>query len=170
MSDRLIPLGKLVATHGIAGWLKLKTYNLQSPILNSARQIILQKGETHSPHYLELSRPHKGHALVKLKGINGINDAKEVVGSTLLVAEEELQPPGPGEYYYYQALGFDVFDTHGTWIGKVTRIWFKEGGDLFVVSGASREHLIPAVKEVIEKIDLPGEKMIINPPEGLLDI
>ncbi len=170
MSDRLISLGKLVATHGIAGWLKLKTYNLQSPILNSARQIILQKGEINSPHYLELSRPHKGNVLVKLKGINGIDDAKEVVGSTLLVTEEELQPPGPGEYYYYQALGFNVFDTHGVWIGKITRIWFKEGGDLFVVSGASREHLIPAVKEVIEKIDLPGEKMIINPPDGLLDI
>ena len=170
MSDRLIPLGKLVDTHGIAGWLKLQTSNLQSPILSSACQIVLQKDGIHSAYKLDLSKIHKGHVLVKLKGINGINDAKEVVGSTLLVAEEELQPAGPGEYYYYQALGFNVFDIHGVWIGKVTRIWFKEGGDLYVVSGASREYLIPAVKEVIEKIDRPGEKMIINPPEGLLDI
>ena len=170
MSDRLIPLGKLVATHGIDGWLKLKIYNLQSAILGLGRQIVLEKGGIHSSHFLESSKVHKGHLLVKLRGTNEINSAKNWVGSTLLVAEQELQPPDPGEYYYYQAVGLDVFDTHGDWIGKVTKIWFKEGGDLYVVSDASREYLVPAVKEVIEKIDLPAGKMIINPPEGLLEV
>jgi 16S rRNA processing protein RimM len=67
-------------------------------------------------------------------------------------------------------VGFDVLDTHGEWIGKVTRIWFKQGGDLYVVAGASREYLIPAVQEVIEKIDIRARKMTINPPEGLLEV
>lgn len=170
MSDRLIPLGKLVSTHGIRGWLKLKTANLQSPVLDSTREIVLEKGGVRSHYFLQLSKPHKDHVLVQLKGIDGIDVAKNLVGSTLLVDEETLQPPGPGEYYYYQALGLNVFDTRGVWIGKVTRIWFKKGGDLYVVSGASREYLIPAIREVVEKIDIPGEKMIINPPDGLLDI
>jgi len=39
-----------------------------------------------------------------------------------------------------------------------------------VVKGNSKEYLIPAVKEVIETVDLAGGKMIVNPPEGLLDL
>lgn len=170
MSDRLIPLGKLVATHGIEGWLKLNTYNLHSPTLGSGRQIVLEKGGNHSPHFLESSKVHKGHLLVKLQGTNEINFAKTWVGSTLLVAEEDLEPPKPGEYYYYQAVGLEVFTTQGERIGKVTRIWIKEGGDLYVVTDASKEYLIPAVKEVIEKIDLPAGKIIINLPEGILEV
>ncbi|MFQ5902266.1 MAG: ribosome maturation factor RimM, partial [Candidatus Binatia bacterium] len=83
---------------------------------------------------------------------------------------EALQPLRPGEYYYYQVIGFDVFDIQGGWVGIITGIWPKKGGDLYVVTGTSKEYLIPAVKEVIEKIDLPGGKMIINPPAGLLDL
>ncbi|MEE8074525.1 MAG: ribosome maturation factor RimM [Candidatus Binatia bacterium] len=167
---RLVPLGELVTTHGIEGWLKLRLYNPQSTILYSARDIVLEKGGVSSPHYLERSKVHKRNLLVKLRGTNEINDAKKWVGSTLLIREDSLQPLGPGEYYYYQVEGFDVLDTHGEWIGKVTRIWFTEGGDLYVVTGASRDHLIPAVKEVIEKIDFHGRKVIIDPPEGLLEV
>ncbi len=117
-----------------------------------------------------MSKPHRGLFLVKLEGCDGIGEAQEWVGSTLSVPEEALQPLKPGEYYYYQVLGFDVFDVEGRSIGKVTRVWSKEGGDVFVVTDGSKEYLIPAVKEVIEKIDFPGGKIIINPPPGLLDL
>ncbi len=170
MSDRLIPLGKLVTTHGLEGWLKLKTYNFQSHLLGSGRQIVLDNGGIQTPHILESSKAHKGNLLVKLRGTNEINFAKTWVGSTLLVAEDDLEPPQPGEFYYYQAVGLEVFTTQGERIGKVTRIWIKEGGDLYVVTDASKEYLVPAVKEVIEKIDLPAGKMIINLPEGLLEV
>ncbi len=170
MSDPLIPLGEFVAPHGIDGWLKLRLYNLESTILDSAGPIVLEKGGVLSTFVFERKKAHKGHLLVKLQGVDGINDAQGPVGSTLMVAEQALQPPEEGEYYYYQAVGLDVFDTQGVWIGKVTRIWFKEGGDLYVVSGDSKEFLIPAVKDVIEKIDLLQKKMIINPPDGLLEI
>ena len=168
--ERLVPLGELVATHGIEGWLKLRLYNPQSTILSSARDVVLEKGGVSFPHCLEGSSIHKRLVLVKLRGTNDINHAKKWVGSILLVGEEALQPLGPGEYYYYQVEGFDVLDTNGEWFGKVIRIWFKEGGDLFVVSGASRDYLIPAVKEVIEKIDLHAREMTINLPEGLLEV
>jgi 16S rRNA processing protein RimM len=167
---RLVPLGELVTTHGIEGWLKLKLYNPRSTILYSARDIVLEKGGVSSPHRLERSKVHKRNLLVKLQGTNEINEAKKWVGSTLLIREDALQPLEPGEFYFYQVEGFDVLDTHGEWIGKVTRIWIKEGGDLYVVSGPSGDHLIPAIKEVIEKIDFHERKIIINPPEGLLEV
>ncbi len=170
MSERLVPLGEIVTTHGIEGWLRLKPYNPQTATLASNQTIFLEKGGSCSPHWLQAVKPHKRHFLLHIRGIDGINEAEQWVGSILSVAEEALQPLGPGEYYYYQMVGLDVYDTQGEWIGIITRIWSKEGGDLYVVTGAHKEYLIPAAKEIIEKVDLPGGKMIINPPTGLLDL
>lgn len=170
MSERRVPLGEIVTTHGIDGRLKLKPYNPQTTLLSAGREILLEKEGNFFSHLLETSSPHKNHFLIKLKGLDSIEQAEPWVGSIVSVAEEALQPLNPGEYYHYQAVGLDVLDVHGNWIGKVTRIWSKEGGDLYVVAGTSKEYLIPAVKEVIEKIDLPGGKIIINPPPGLLDL
>ena len=170
MSHRLVPIGKLVSTHGIKGWLKLNIYNPQSSTLDAAGEIILRNNHGDSCHRLQQCNIHQTSSLIKLEGIDGIDAAKDLVGSTVLVPETALAPAGPGEYYYYQALGLDMVDTRGVWIGKVTRIWIKEGGDLYVVSGDSGERLIPAVRDVIEKIDLAAKKIIINPPQGLLDL
>ena len=45
-----------------------------------------------------------------------------------------------------------------------------DGGDLYVVQGAEKEHLIPAVKEIVAKVDFDEKKVIIDPPAGLLDL
>ena len=77
---------------------------------------------------------------------------------------------GEGEYYNYQAVGLEVFDLE--WQSHRHRRPDVVDGRrrLYVVQGADREYLIPAVRDIIEKIDLAEGKMIINPPEGLLDL
>ena len=170
MSERFIPLGEIVATHGIEGWLKLRPYNPKSPTLFSTHKIFLEKDGVHSPHRLQAIKRHKNQLLVRLDGAEGINEAIQWIGSIVSVAETELPPLGADEYYYYQVVGLEVFDTRGERIGIIERIWSKPGGDLYVVQGEAKEHLIPAVKEVIEKIDFAAGKMIINPPAGLLDL
>jgi len=170
VSQRLIPVGQVVTTHGIKGWLKIRSYNAETAIFSSAEEIFLEKGGVRSARSVEMSKAHKGHFLVKLRGMDRIEEAEQWVGATVSVEEKALRPLEPGEYYYYQVTGFDVFDVRGEWLGVITEIWSKEGGDLYVVTGASKEYLIPAVKEMIEKIDLPERKMIINPPAGLLDL
>ncbi len=67
-------------------------------------------------------------------------------------------------------MGFDVVDLQGRWIGKITRFWPKEGGDLYVVVDPPKEYLIPAVKEIIERVNFAKREVVINPPIGLLDL
>ena len=170
MSERFVPLGKIVATHGIEGWLKLNPYNPKSPTLFSTQEIFLEKSGIRSPQRLQAIKTHKKQLLVRLEGEEGINAAKKWIGSTVFVAEARLPALAPGEYYYYQAVGLEVFDTQGTRLGTITRLWSTPGGDLYVVQGEAKEYLIPVVKEIIEKVDLAAGRMIINPPAGLLDL
>ena len=84
--------------------------------------------------------------------------------------EESLAAPAPGEYYHYQVIGLEVFDTTGARIGTLKQIWSTPGSELYVVAGADKEHLIPAVKEIISEVDLAAGRMIVDLPAGLLDL
>jgi 16S rRNA processing protein RimM len=170
VAERLVPLGDIVTTHGLDGWLKLNPYNPDTSALSLTREIFLEKDGVRSRHQLQSLRAHKGQFLIKLLGIDLIDEAERWVGSTLSVAEDALQFLQPGEYYHYQVIGFEVVDVRGERVGIVTRIWSTPGGVLYVVAGKSTEHLIPAVKEIIEKVDLSANRIIIDPPDGLLDL
>ena len=130
----------------------------------------MEKDRTRWRHEIERSRPYKSQFLVKLSGVDRIDDAELWIGSILYLAERDLDSLPSGEYYHYQVIGLEVFDTKGERIGVVARTWATPGGELYVVTGAFKEHLIPAVKEIIEKVDFAAGKMVINPPEGLLDL
>jgi 16S rRNA processing protein RimM len=107
---------------------------------------------------------------VRLEGVDGINEAEKWIGSILSVAETALPPLDADEYYYYQVVGLEVFDTHGHRVGTIARLLSTPSGDLYVVQGEAKEYLIPVTKEIIEKIDFAAGRMIINPPEGLLEL
>jgi 16S rRNA processing protein RimM len=130
----------------------------------------LEKDGLRSPQRLAAVKPHKNQLLVRLEGCDEINDAEKWIGSILSVAETALAPLGADEYYYYQVVGLEVFDAQGSRIGKITRMTSTPGGDLYVVEGGAKEYWIPATKEIVEKIDFAAGKMIINPPEGLLEL
>lgn len=170
MSERLIPLGEIVATHGIEGWLRLRLYNPESHTLSPNQEILLEKAGLTTPQRLKAVKGHSLRLLILLDGVRGIDEAKKWIGAVVSVGEAGLPPLAPNEYYHYQAIGLEVFDTRGERIGVVERIWSKPGGDLYVVKGETKEHLIPIVKEIVEKIDLAAGRIIINPPAGLLEL
>jgi 16S rRNA processing protein RimM len=170
VSERLVPLAEIVATHGLEGWLKLEPFNPASTALEAPREVFVEREGIRLAQQLEGNRPHNRQILVKLQGIDSIDAAKPFVGANLGVTEDSLPALKPGEYYHYQAIGLEVSDKEGNYIGKVLRIWIVSGREIYIVAGATKEYLIPAVKEIVEKIDFDAGTMVINPPEGLLDL
>lgn len=170
MAEPLVPLGEIVATHGLHGWLKLNLFNLNTTALSGGVEVILEKAGTPSVCRLEASRPQGHRCLIKLYAVESIEQAMQLVGSTLLVSESNLETLAPGQYYHYQVVGFEVFTATGERLGTISSILTTPAGELYVVEGSDKEHLIPAVKEFIDKVDFSTGKMIINPPEGLLDL
>ncbi len=170
MTEPLVPLGQIVTTHGLNGWLKLNPFNLDSTVLVSSVEVILEKAGERSAHRLEASNPHRNQLLIKLVGVDSIEHAALLVGATLLVEETVLGSLEPGQYYHYQVVGFEVFTAGGARIGIISSTLSTPAGELYVVQGTAKEHLIPAVKEFIDKVDFTTGRVIINPPEGLLDL
>jgi 16S rRNA processing protein RimM len=171
VSERLIPLGEVVATHGLEGWLKVNPFNPDTGAFEAPRELFLEHKAARRVARLEASRQQRRRQiLIKLEDVDSIEAAEGLIGAQILATEESLPALQPGEYYQFQAIGLEVFDTNGTRLGTVSRIWSAGGRDIYVVGGNEKEYLIPAVKEIIEKFDFDAGTMVIDPPEGLLDL
>jgi len=170
MAGPFVPLGEIVATHGLGGWLKLHPFNPNSATLVAGIEVSLEKAGRQSAHELESSNRQRRQFLIKLRDINHVDAARTFVGSTLLVADSALEALEAGQYYQYQVVGFAVFNLSGRAVGTITAILSTAGGELYVVQGPDKEHLVPAVKEIVEKVDFDERKIIIDPPDGLLDL
>lgn len=170
MSDNQIALGDIVATHGVAGWVRVRLFNPEGGTLYSAEEVELARGENRRTLPVDRARPHRGLALLKLRGVDDMDAAQDLIGCRLSVRRDTLAPLSASEYYYEEVVGFAVVDAEGVRIGTVTRIWPTQGGDLLVVAVPGKEHLIPAVREFIRHIDVVNRTVTIDLPEGLLDI
>lgn len=170
MDSNQIALGDIVATHGVAGWLRLRLFNPEGHTLYSAEEVELARGETRRTLPVEQAKPHRGFVLLKLQGIDDMDTAQDQVGCRLYVRQDILAPLGSSEYYHEEVAGFEVVDAEGERIGTVTRIWPRPGGDLLVVNGPEKEHLIPAIKEFIRQVDVMNRTITIDAPDGLLEL
>ena len=170
MAEPLVPLGEIVTTHGLNGWLKLSAFNPSTNALSPGVEVFLEHGGRRSAHRLEASSQHKKQFLIKLGDINSIDDAARYIGSTLAVGEAALEALEPNQYYHYQIIGFEVFHLNGDRVGTILSTMSTPAGEIYVVQGPDKEHLIPAAREIIEQVDFDARKIIVNPPDGLLDL
>jgi 16S rRNA processing protein RimM len=63
-----------------------------------------------------------------------------------------------------------VLTDGGREVGRVLRVEQSAAQDLWVVSDGTRERLIPAVAEIVLEVDLAAGRVVIRPPEGLLEL
>lgn len=171
MAEPLVALGEIATTHGLDGRLKLNPFNLDSRTLVAGCVVHLETGDAQGEFELAGdARLIKNQFLIKLRGIERIEDAQRWIGATLSVAESALEPLEPGQYYHYQVIGFEVRHKDGSHIGIVDSLLATAGGDILVVKEGGKEYLIPAVKEMVETVDMENRQLIVDPPEGLLDL
>ncbi len=104
----------------------------------------------------------QGEAVVlALEGCGSPAEAQALVGRLIAVPEAEALPPGPGRFYPWQLAGARVTTEDGREVGRVVRIEASPAQDLWVV---------PAVPEIVVDVDVGAGRVVIRPPEGLLDL
>jgi 16S rRNA processing protein RimM len=119
---------------------------------------------------------HSGTLLLRLEGPDGraIDDrtAAEGVRNTELLVEVAALPEleDPESYYDHQLVGLGARLPDGTAVGEVTAVR-HEAQDLLVVRReGGRDALIPFVAAIVPTVDLDGGFVVVDPPEGLLDL
>jgi 16S rRNA processing protein RimM len=166
----LIPIGKVVGTHGIKGYLKVSSYAESINTFAPGRQLALRRKEKPIvTRTIESVRAHKGGILLALQGITSVDAAKEWVGHELCIDKTTLPEPEKGTYYWHQIIGLKVFTVDNRHLGLVAAIFPTGSNDVYVVRDGRKEVLIPAIESVVVEIDLAHKVLRVDLPEGLED-
>jgi 16S rRNA processing protein RimM len=113
----------------------------------------------------------KGRVILKFAGFDTIETATALVGHDFAVPEDESVPLTEDEYYDWQLEGCKVEVVTGTAVGTVTSVMRTGGVHLLVVTGANgKECLIPMAGSIVVSIDTKAQRIVIDPPEGLLEL
>jgi 16S rRNA processing protein RimM len=109
--------------------------------------------------------------ILKFAGYDSIESAKSLVGYEFGVPEAERVELSKGEFYDWELEGCSVEVRDGLAIGSVREVMRTGGVELLVVEDdARREHLIPMAQSIVVHIDISRKKILIDPPDGLLDL
>src|SRR5712691_4753725 len=115
------------------------------------------------------ARWHSGQLLVAFAGVTDRTAAGELTGSWLSVDASQLpELPDPDEFRDPELIGLSVRTAVGDPVGVVADV-LHYGQDLLVVRRPDGECLVPFVKAIVTRVDVPAGVLVIDPPPGLLD-
>jgi 16S rRNA processing protein RimM len=121
---------------------------------------------------IEALREHQGRLIIAFGGIADRDVAEEMRGVLLWVDGSRLAPPAdPDEFHDHQLVGLTAVTPTGETLGEVTGIDHAPASDLLVLRRvAGGTALVPFVKAIVPEVDLAGGRVVVDPPEGLLDL
>jgi 16S rRNA processing protein RimM len=164
-------LGRVAATQGIRGELRIKAYSGQFETILSLASLLLKGPDGRMESFEVATSAVRGKKLVvALKEFDNINQVLHLVGRELYATREQLPELAEGEFYWRDLLGLKVVTDRGRLLGIVSEIIATGSNDVYVVREGGREYLIPALEDVVLDIDLDAGTMTVSPPEGLLDL
>ena len=139
---------------------------------------LLALGQDDQRREVELEEfwPHKGSLVLKLKGVDSINDAETFLRCELQVPREQRAELEPGAAYISDLVGCEVIDRSHS-VGRVTAVQFGAGeAPLLVVQDGKQEHLLPLADAFLEApgggtaLDVEHKRIYMRLPAGLLDV
>lgn len=170
MPAELVSIGKIVGHYGYKGEVKVTPLTDFPQRFEGLKQVMVNKHGEISIAQIEKVKINHNMLLIKFSGIDSKESALEIRGSLLQIEETELYPLPEGYYYHFQLLGLKVFDGQRGFIGILTDILETGANDVYLIkSDDYGEILIPAIKEVVKKIDLAGKSMQVDLLPGLID-
>jgi 16S rRNA processing protein RimM len=160
-------VGRIGRAHGVLGEATIEVQTDDPDIrFQIGKKLTLVDGRQLT---IRSSRWHNQILLLAFDGVANRNQIEEL-RDQLISSEVDISSFAPGEYHFQQLIGCQVIQPNGVLIGTVDEIVKSPGQDLLSVSSAGKQVLIPMVKQIIVEIDVVAKKIVVNPPEGLLDV
>ena len=167
MQERL-EIGQIVNTFGIKGELKVAPFTDDIRRFDNLKTIYVRTKKETKQYQVENVKYHKNMVLIKLEGIDQIEDAEMLRNAFLEVDRENAIPLKEGTYFIADLIGLEVYTESGDLLGKVEDIYNTGSNDVYVVKDElGKQILLPGIKEVIKEVKL-DDKIVVHLIPGLL--
>ena len=171
--DDLVVIGEVTRPHGVRGDVRVILQTDRPERFDGLRECLLWDPVTDArtrARIRSVRRQGDDAVLLSLAGYDTPEAARVLMGRLIALPRAQAVPAPPGHAYPWQLAGCRVELEDGRVVGELRGVEPSPAHDLWVVRGPAREHLIPAVPEIVLEVDLDAKRVVIRPPEGLLEI
>ena len=167
-AEKNICVGVVTGAHGITGAVRIKSFTATPEDIAAYGPLCDEAGGRSFD--LRIVGAAKGVLLARLAGVEDRNRAEALRGLRLYLPRAALPPPEPDEYYHADLIGLEAVLRDGTVLGRVRAVYdFGAGDTLEVTRSGAPPAMVPFTRAVVPVIDCSGGRLVIEPPEGLLE-
>ena len=170
MPSPYLQLGSAVKAWGLKGEVKVEPY-ADSMTFAAGLPSVYVTGAGGDLARYEVERVRRAGSawVMKLRGVETPEQARRLVGHGLFIPRSSAPELPEGRYYHADLLGLRVRSEEGRELGRIVEILETRANDVYVVHGPQGEWLLPATLEVVRRIDLKREVMLVRPLEGMIE-
>lgn len=162
-----LQVGAITSTHGLRGEVKVFPTTDDPGRYDELEQVWLDTGKEKLPLTVERVKYFKQFVIVKFQGLDSIEAVEPYVKKNLYVARKDAVKLEENEYFIADLIGLTVWDESGEKLGRLSEVISTGANDVYVVSGGTREILIPAISQCILEVNVPEGNMKVHLLEGL---
>lgn len=169
MKQEYFEIGQIVNTFGIKGIVKVNPFTDDISQFEKLKSILVDKKSKLLEMQIEEVKYSKNQILLKLKGVDTIEEAEKYRNCYLKLPREKAKKLPPNTYFIADLIGLKVYTDEGNLLGTLEDIYNSGASDIYVVKDElGKQILLPAIKDVIKQIDLEEEKVIVHLIKGLV--
>lgn len=164
-------VGKIVKKYSFKGELLAKLDTDEPEQFENLDSILVNLRGNLVPFFIENSQLHKSELLrIKFEDVDTEDDADSLIKSELYLPLSFLPELEDDKFYYHEIIGFKVEDKNYGNVGIISGVNDSTAQALFEIDRNGTEILIPMNDEFIIKVDKPNKTIIVETPEGLIDL
>lgn len=166
MEQLYLEIGKIVNTRGLKGEVKVVPW-ADYPEIFEEINFVYDKSENR--YLIENVKYQKENVILKLEGIDSVECAQKLKNSILYVRKDTLPDLDSDTFFVADLIGLDVFDENDAFLGKISDVITAGGADVYIIKNeGAKDLLLPALKEVVNEINLEEGFVKVTVPDGLL--
>jgi 16S rRNA processing protein RimM len=165
---RFMAIGRIVQPHGVRGEVSVEVLTDFPERFDTIEIVYLGSASEAEARQVKTSRWHQNRVLLSFEGCEDRTTAEGLRGLLVQIPIEEAMPLPEGEYYAHDLIGLDVLTVEGEALGRVNDILFTGANEVYVVVGPRGQILLPAIADVVERIDLGAGQIVVRLIDGLV--
>jgi 16S rRNA processing protein RimM len=169
LAEWSLAIGEIVSPFGRVGEVKVRLETDFPDRFARLKQVCL-RWPVGSARLMEVegARLHKGQILLKVKGIDSIDDAETLRNSIVQIKPDDAVKLPANEYYIHDLVGCVVETSQGRVLGPLRSVLSGPANDVYVIGEGKSEILLPAIRNVVVEVDLARRRIVVEPTPGLL--
>jgi 16S rRNA processing protein RimM len=161
-----VAVGRITRAHGVKGEVSVLVLSQVPERFEPGSRLFLDESDAR-PLTVSAARPHRKWLLVQFEGVGDRDHAEALQGSYLFVSAASAPTLPEGEFWTADLIGCEVITEAGRSLGQIREVIHTPANDVWVAQGDDSEVLVPALKDVVEAVDLQGRRVVVREVPGL---